>query len=517
MSKTHMASDETLQRIAAAVETIAGQKYLEWDPSTGKYTDESIAAWLDTTRDGKAYGLSIPRGSAVACTKLGANAGIAAPTPGWVGHPAIDPYAQLGPFAFWLVNGYVDPDGTPHVTAIEGDGRFRRDGSNGNVWQLHKVIYERWTAGDSTNTHYISDTKLAGMTTHPKAVLPSGNLRPFMLTPVYPLGKNPHDNNAPASISGVQCRTRDVSHNTLITICANATTGYSGKSTYDDWYAKTMFQMKYGAKNSQSVFAGCSSYNLNYAVTVAETGATRAIIAKTNAANLVVGSYVSLGSADHSNSVLNETKILSIVDYDENNSAVNLDVTTTFTTTTSLKLSTGPWWCGCLDGVEGDGAISQAGLLNGKEPFKLQGIELMHGMTEVLGDVIISNDGTTGWVPYVCKDSRNESTSVTSDYESTGLALPTNTSDGWKYPSCVEYAKGLSFGTDNGGSQSTGICDGHYTNKLETTGTREWLGLGVLGGGAGAGLWCVYASSGLTNAGWLFGSRLSATGRALAA
>ena len=108
MSKTHMASDETLQRIATAVETIAGQKYLEWDPSTGKYTDESIAAWLDTTRDGKAYGLSIPRGSAVACTKLGANAGIAAPTPGWVGHPAIDPYAQLGPFAFWLVNGYVD-------------------------------------------------------------------------------------------------------------------------------------------------------------------------------------------------------------------------------------------------------------------------------------------------------------------------------------------------------------------------------------------------------------------------
>lgn len=506
--------EDTGRRIAQAIEALAASKTLEWDETNGRYTDESVVAYLAQFKNGLSYGLSEPLTSAVACTKLGANAGIQNPTPGYVGVPAIDPYTQLGPFAYLLCNGVVDADGSPHVTAIQGDGNFALDGTNGNVWNLHNVIYYRTETTGSAVVTYISDTKLSGMSAHPKCYKPNGGLRPFMLTAVYPLGQNPHSSNAASSISGVRCRTRDVSHNALITICGNASTGYSGKSTYDDWYVKTMFKMKYATKDSQSVFAGCSDYNLNYAVTVAETGTTRVIISKANAANLPIGSSVSLGSSDHSNSVLSETRILSISDYDANNSAVYLDVTSTFTTTTSLKLSTGPWFCGCLDAVEGDGAISQAGLTNGKEPFKLQGIELMHGATEVLGDVIISNDGTNGWIPYVCKDSRKEATSVTSDYVSCGVSLPTSTTDGWKYPLYAEEHQGLIYGSTTGGSQTVGMCDGHYTQKLATTGTREWRGLGDVGYGGNAGLWCVHANSALTYTSWTLGGRLSATGRA---
>lgn len=492
----------------------AGHRVLQWDSDVGEYTPDSVHGWLAGMNDGKTYGVSVPRTNATDCAKLAANAGIAAPTPGYVGCPAVDPYAGLGPFAYFLCNGYVDEDGYPHVTAIEGDGRFARDGSNGNVWNLHAVIYGRVEVGGAADAQYISNGRLAGMRPHPQCILPNGELRPFMLTPAYPLGTY---DGKPSSVSGVRCRTRDVSHDTGRTICDTAHTGYALKSTYDDWYAKTMYQMKYGSKHSQGTFAGCSSYNLNYAVTVAETGTKRAIVSKANAANLVVGSSVSLGSSGHSNSVLSETRILSIEDYDTNNSAVNLDAASTFTTTSQLKLSTGPWFCGCLDAVEGDGAISRAGLTNGKEPFKLQGIELAHGMTEILGNAIVTNDGSTGWVPYVNHDSRNEATSLTASYKSTGHALPTTTADGWKYPSHVERAEGLSFGTDNGGSQTTGICDGYYTNKMATTGLREWLGLGYLSIGANAGLWCVDVGSGLTHAYWYIGSRLSATGRALTA
>lgn len=493
---------------------------LHYDEATGTYTNDSIAAWLDATRDSKPYGISIPRGSAVACTKLGANAGIAAPTPGWVGHPAIDPYVGVGPFRHYDVNGYVDEDGTPHVTAFEGDGRFMRDGSNGDVFVLAPVLWTRedvvtLSRNDGVSEEavelWVSDVKLSGMSAQPQAYLPDGTLRPYMLYAKYP-GVRGEDGYM-HSYSGFECWIRSVSHNSLITQCRNATTGYSGKSVADDWYAKSMFLLKYATKHSQSVFAGCTSYYLDYQPTVAETGVTRVIIAKAGAANLVVGSSVSLGSARSSDSVLGSTRILRIEDYDGSNSAVYLDVSETFDTTTDLHLSTMPWRAGCLDAVEGDGAISQAGLLNGKEPFKLQGIELMHGMTEVLGDVIISNDGTSGWVPYVCHDSRNAATSVTSDYMSCGAALPTDSADSWKYPTHAETREGLMYGTDAGASTSTGLCDGHYTNKLETVGTREWRSLGHLGDGGGAGLWYVHGNGGLGIASWTIGSRLSGTGR----
>ena len=515
-NRIHPATDETLQRIATAVEVLAARSELVFNESLGYYEDDSVVRYLEKFRNGRNYGVSLPTTLAIGGTKLGSNAGIANPTPGWLGHPAVDPYTGLGPFAYVIGNLTVDDDGSKHVTAIEGDGRFRRDGSNGSVFNIHLPIWESWSELPSSTVRYISDTRKSGMSLHPQCYLPSGEQKPFMACAVYPLGVNPHDGSA-ASVSGVRCRTRDVSHNSYITICGNASTGWSGKSTYDDWYAQVMFDMKYATKHSQSVFAGCSSYNLSYAVTVAESDTTRVIIATSNAANLIVGSSVSLGASDHSNSVLSESRIIKVEAYDDSNSAVYLDVTGTFTTTTSLKLSTGPWFCGSLDAVEGDGALTQAGLTNGREPFKLQGIELMHGMTEVLGNVIVANDGASGWTVYVNSDSRKESTSLTSDYVSTGLVLPTDATDSWKYPTHARYARGIHVGTDTGGSQATGLCDGHYTNKLETTGTREWLGLGDLVSGGNAGLRYVVAGVGLGSANWYIGGRLSADGRARAA
>lgn len=481
------------------------------DDDTGEYTNESVVAWLAARGDGLAYGVRIPKGSATACTKLGANAGMAAPTPGWVGHPAIDPYVGVGPFRHYDVNGYEDEDGTQHVTAFEGDGHFRRDGSNGDVWELAPVLWTREDEGEEAVERWVSDTRRSGMSAQPHAYLPDGSLRPYMLYAKYPGVRG--DDGYMHSYSGFECWIRNVSHNSLITQCRNATTGYSGKSVADDWYVKTMFLLKYATKNSQSVFAGCSSYYLDYQPTVAETGVTRVIIAKASAANLVVGSSVSLGSARSSDSVLGSTRILRIEDYDESNSAVYLDVSATFDTTTDLHLSTMPWRAGCLDAVEGDGALTQAGLSNGKEPFKLQGIELAHGMTEILGDVIISNDGTSGWVPYVCHDSRYAATSLNDHYTSCGAALPTDSTDSWKYPTHAETHEGLMYGTDTGASTSTGLCDGHYTNKLETVGTREWLSLGYLVHGGFAGLWYVAGYGGLGSASWDIGSRLSGTGR----
>ena len=522
---THVATEETLQRLAVSLERIANQKELIWDDVNNCYTNQSVAAMLAAQKNGLAYGVSIPKGSTTACTKIGANAGIANPTPGYVGTPAIDPYAQLGPFVHYDVNGYVDADGTPHVTAIEGDGNFKRDGSNGDVWVLAPVLW--WKIDESGNdavTISVSDSKLPGLSAQPQAYLPDNTLRPYILYAKY-IGVKGADNKM-HSYSGFKPWNRSVSHNSLITDCATATTGYSGKSIADDWYVKVMFLLKYATKNSQSVYAGCTSYNYQYAPAVAETGKTRVILTNAQAANLVVGSAMMLGTHTSTSSdrntgynydVFDGLRILSIETYDENNKAVNFDTSTTFDTATTYLLSTSPWFSGCLDNVEGDGTLTSDGSTNGKEPFKLQGIECSVGLLEILGDTIVKSDGSTGWKVFVNYDSRNESTAVTANYTNTNKALLSDTTDGWKYPLYPTNGGGLLFGNSSGGSSSTGLCDGEYCLNTETSGEKEWLGVGVLNDPSIAGLWYVGGYDALTITDWIIGSRLSGTGRSRAA
>lgn len=497
---------------------------LVWDEDAGCYTNQSVSRMLSLRRDGLAYGVSIPKGSATACTKTAANASIPSPTPGYIGHPAVDPYVSLGPFRHHDVNGYVDDDGMPHVTAVEGDGRFKRDGSNGDVWVLAPVLY--WSmdeSGDSSVELSISDTLLPGMAAQPQAYLPDGTLRPYMLYAKYVGSKDANDHMA--SVSGKYPWIRHPTHDALITDCQNATTGYSGKSIADDWYPRVMFLLKYATKDTQSVFKGCSDYQVQCAPTVEETGVKRVIVAKTNAANIHVGSSFMLGTHTSSSTDRNQAyncntfdglRVLKVEDYDTNNAAVYFDTDTTFTTHTTDLLSTAPWYSGSLDAVEGDGAITQAGLTNGHEPFKLQGIELMVGINEIVADVIIGGTSANGWEVCVNYDSRNEATSLTSDYTHTGKYFESGSGNGWHYPLYPSNAGGILVGQGTGGSQTTGTCDGHYTNA-KGNGTREWLGGGNLANPGSAGLWCVSAGHALTSANWILGSRLSVTGRGRAA
>lgn len=519
MARYTFMSEKTGKRIAVALETMANQSQLSYDATAEEYTQQSIKAMLDSYRNGLAYGVSIPKGSATACTKIGANAGIAAPAPGIVGRAADDPYTQVGPFTHFDVNGYVDGNGVPHVTAFEGDGRFRRDGSNGDVWVLAPVLW--WLMDESDEdavTISVSDTRLPGLNPQPQAYLPDGTLRPFMLYAKYVGVKG--DDEHMHSYAGRKPWNRSVSHTNLITQCANASTGYSGKSIADDWYLKVMFLLKYATKHSQSVFYGCASYDVQCAPTVAEEGVTRVIVSKANADKLLVGSAVMLGTHTGNNDrntasnfdVFDGLRITKIEQYDDANSAVYVDSPTTFDVATTYWLSTSPWFSGTLDAVEGDGTLSDAGRLNGKEPFKLQGIETMMGLYECLGDVILSNTGE-GWEACICYDSRNEATSLTDAYTHTGKYLPTGDADAWHYPLYPENAGGLLLGTTEGASQTTGLCDGEYTNKLATTGLREWLGLGGLIYAGYAGLFCVHGSIGLGLTYWHIGSRLSGTGR----
>ncbi len=483
-----------------------------FDSSIGEYTNESISRWLSIKRDGLAYGVQIPKSTATAMTKLGANAAIERPTLAIGSTPGADPYIGKSPF-FWMeVNAYIDPDGTAHVTAIKGDKNFSR---HNQTWILTPVLYEHIESDENYIYHYISDTKLSGYTVQPSGKLPNGNLRPFVLYAKYALGYQSGGIGAgyANTITGLQPWCYDStkynvfpSHNGLISIFKTAETGYSGRDTTDDWYLSTMFAMKYATKNSQTYFKQCNSYYYSYAVTVAEADTQRVIISKANAANLVPGSAVSVGANRNRPSY----KIVSIEEYDSSNSAVNLDMgTETITTDTAQQLHTQPWHTGACDMLETDGAAGSGD----KYPAMLQGIEFGLGMYETMGNVIIKSDGSTGWKVHVNKDSRKEATTLTADYTDTGLTLYANTADSWKYGLYLEEAEGMFVPQGSTGSTSAGLCDGQYTNKLSTAGEREWLALGGLNGGGNAGLRSLNADNGLGGAYWYFGSRASANGR----
>ena len=421
------------EEIDGILDYVSGGMWPTFNSELNEYDTESISHFLDVRRDGLAYGVRIPKTTSVVCTKVGANAGIPNPIPSVIGTPGTDPYLDKSPFFTIECNGFVDETGFPHVTALEGDPKFSRNGAQ-DVWILAPVLWWQQTEDEDTITFSISDFYRPNFQLQPKAFLPDGRRRPFMLYAKYALSVV---DGIPRSVSGQQPQTSTISHNSLITLCDNKNTGYSGKSFADDWYHKIMFLMKYATKNSQSVFAGVSS--------------------------------VSGGTVD--------------------------DLRPTGT-------------CDEVPGRDG----SPTNPLDPTQPFTLQGIELMLGMYEVLGDVILSNTGD-GWYPQLLMDSRYASTSVTSDYINSEVEIPT-TDNTWKYSLYPRSAGGLLFGDSSGGSVSTGMCDGSYINPIETVGIRQWLGLGYLTNGGLAGLWFVLGGNGLGLGYWFIGSRLSVLGRA---
>ena len=451
--------------------------------------------------------MSIPKGSATACTKTGANAGIANPVPGVIGTPAIDPYVGMGCFRFYEVNGGVEEDGMPYVTAINGDGRFSR---KEDTFIMAMPLYTLESETDDTVELSVSDSRNSGMKPQPGAYLPDGSLRPYMLYAKYALTVDSDGN--PRSVSGQPVK-RFVSHDTGVTLCKTASTGYSFKSAADDWYVKAMFLLKYATKNSQSIFAGCTGHSEQAPATAATAAGTTVTVANSKAANWPVGSWVMVGSSTSTSIDRGKAAAHDLVDaapilsktVDGDNCILALDCEP-FSCDVGMMVSTCPWGTGACDAVEGDG--SPTSCTSGREPFVVQGIELGVGIYEILGNVLLNSTGS-GWTVYVNPDTKNEKTGSSPDSALSAGAFPGGTGAGWNYGLYTKTINGLMIQQGAGASTSTGVCDGNYKQTDTSTGWREWLSLGDLWHGGNAGLFYVNGNNGTSDANWNIGSRLS--------
>ena len=488
---------------------------LEFDSLAGEYSPESIARFLASRKDGLAYGVALPNGMTTKCRKIAANAAIDNPIPGVIGTPAQDPYIDISPFLHLEVNAKVDVDGTAHVTAVAGDGNFSRTGENGNVWILTPTLYWKFQQNDYNETEIlVSDSALPGYELQPHAILPNGEIRPFMLYAKYGLSVV---NGEAKSISGQKLLA--CSHNSLIDVCKNKTTGYSGKTVADDWYLKVMFLLKYATKNSQSVFNQCSAYWEEFSPAIAESSVKRIVLKSSEADKLLVGSSIYIGSntsgsatrwSNDGNDISDGARILSKEVLPDGNVALNLNLPVPINVETTYRIFSVWWETGSCDLLEGDGSVYSNS--SGKEPFVCQGIEIGYGRYEVLGDTICSCDGQSNWKMFVNPSSEKEAMEVTSDYIFAG-EVATPASNSWVYPQTVQSRAGFLFGSGEGASTTTGICDGQYTTVKDKA-QREVATLGYLNCWGHAGLFCVDLSGWLGHVNGLFGSRLSAVGRA---
>lgn len=486
----------------------------------GYYVNESVTAFLAANFDGKLYGYSEPKTTAVSVTKTGANAGIANPTLGTATTSGSSAYRHRGPFQWHAAKGHVDADGVPHVRVIRGvDTDEDWEACDENVWSLRPVVWYKMDSSGTAVLGQVSDTWHYGLEPNPQAYLPDGTLRPYMLAPRYALG---FEDGVGVSKSGLKGYGRDVSHNSLIEQLDYANSGYSGKTIYELWYDAFMSRMIYGTKDFQTVMQGCTQYNLQYNPTVAETGVKRVILSNANAANLVVGSTMMLGDQSTANTdrgnvnaynVFDGLVIGSITTYDANNKAVNFVTDTTFDTATTYLLSTAPWHSGSCDAMDWDGSPTDP--QSAKEVAFFQGCEILHGATEVLAGVILKGQADARQVPYVTYDTRDDATSITSDFVKCGDGLLSNTgsSNAWKYPLYLADHGGLVYGEGTGGSTTAGLTDSQYVRPDSSATDSEWLSSGYLGHGRYDGPACVVGGHGVSDAWWYIWSRLSGAGR----
>lgn len=499
-----------------------------YDGTSGEY--DNLAEWWSLNRDGKVFGVKIPEytySNDPTGIKTRDNVGLTI-EPSTKTVAGRDDYAALNAFKVVFCNGTVDGDGKFHCTAIEGDTMFKRDGSNGDVWVMTCAGYYSITREGGYKTILYSDSPQSGFSPMPGSKYPDGTLRPYLVFSPYAAWCD--TNNVPHSYSGKHRTYQFGSHDTGISYSKKKGTGYTGRTVADNFYVQMMLMLKYGTQNMQKV-GGCASYANQYKALAAETGVNRVIVAKSTADYFIVGSTLNCGTSNDrgveaSHSVFENRLITKIeqVQGDEN-WAIYVDGEA-FDTSTDDYVMAMPWISGSCDGILGIDGYPVSGKTTERQPYRIQGIEMMVGAYEPLCDVIVNQvkeSDTVGRVElYKCFDSRKYSSTLDANHVKLDLALPSrdaSTDDKWVYAEdWKEAAKcpGFLVPTGSGATSTTGTCDGVYSNPIKSPGLRQLQCFGSLWYGASAGAFSGYSLNGLGWYWWACAGRLSGLGVTMA-
>ena len=481
--------------------------------------------WYEITKTGWSGGTTFDKPSAGTSsfgTKIGDNAGLTC-TPSTNATANTDDYAGLPLFYPIDCHAYLDDNGKLHITAIDGvAGDFDRTDATKITAVMQQTPYIKLTETETTFTwHYADHAVDSGYKPWTDAVELDGTVRNFVCHTKYNAG------DGYTACSGKALKVWDVSHNSQRTDIKTAWGNrYCGFTSADLAWLKMMLYIKYASKTGDSIMNGCFSYNYTYQPAVAETDVKRIILTTAQAANLLVGSTIILGTSNDRNnanarSVLNRKRIASIESVDIGGTtyaAVNIETDETFTTTTSQYMNTMQWYSGSTDNVKGNDGSPYSNTST-KEPYKMQGIEYMVGAWIVAGDIILNGydvDGTLYQKACVVRDTTKNATSVTADYKVPNFGMPKQASANWyniASNGLDASVPELIFPNAVGGSSSTLTRDQYYIPAFNAGSQYEARLFGALDADlAHHGVSTVSGNNSLTNAGWGVAGCVSLTG-----
>ena len=537
LNNAQQASKDLKENTAASVTKIetAGQTQIDLIKQNGGGVENALSNYFALRRNGKVFTTKIYKwetSTSPVGVKMNANENMVA-EPSVGRKEGRDDYAQYGLFHHFTCNFSVDENGFNHVDCLEGQIGFSKTGKV----QVGEVTMSAWfgieDTADAVLYHY-SDSQTE-LTPYPmkESINPDGTLSPFMIHAKYAagdIGGVPYSSKGLAPANGCQAtEARDpVSYTGMITYMHKLGGHYCGTTSWDLFYRQLMMIIKYATTHSQSIMAGCTSYSNQNQNLVEETGVMRVVLTKAQAAGYVIGSYVSIGDVgsntnkdryySYMHNKAYSVKVTKIEDVDDANAAVYVDAPQAFDTTPTTWISTMPWHSGATDDVAGSDGSPNSNT-NGKDPYKIQGIETCIGAYEVLGnvvmDIVTGPDGNPARDVYVCEDASTLSSNIATvraNYKK-AIAQVAYTAASWKYitEETTDPNLGIMIPTKVGGGSTTGFADGLYTDA-GTSGQREWLALGDLSHGATAGLWVLTANYGWSSTYWYIVSGVSPNG-----
>lgn len=537
LNNAQQASKDLKQNTAASVTKIetAGQTQIDLIKQNGGGVENALSNYFALRRNGKVFTTKIYKwetSTSPVGVKMNANENmVAEPSVGRT--EGRDDYAQYGLFHHFTCNFSVDENGFNHVDALEGQIGFTKYGKV----QVGEVTMSAWFGIEDTTEavlYHYSDSQTE-LTPYPmkESVNPDGTISPFMIHAKYAAGDIdgvPYSSKGLAPANGCQATQarNPVSYTGMITYMHKLGGHYCGTTSWDLFYRQLMMIIKYATTHSQSIMAGCTSYSNQNQNLVEETGVMRVVLTKAQAAGYVIGSYVSIGDVgsntnkdryfSYIHNKAYSVKVTKIEDVDDSNAAVYVDAPEAFDTTLTTWITTMPWHSGATDEVAGSDGSPNSNT-NGKDPYKIQGIETCIGAYEVLGnvvmDIVTGADGNPARDVYVCEDASTLSSNIATvraNYKK-AIAQVAYTAASWKYitEETTDPNLGIMIPTKVGGGSTTGFADGLYTDA-GTSGQREWLALGNLYSGANAGLWILSANNGWSNTTWIVVSGVSPNG-----
>ena len=490
------------------------------------YTDTFFKNFFALQRTGKKYTVKFPLWETSQVStgeKLDDNAGLII-EPSTITEKGRDDYAEIPLFKTYDCN-VERINGKLQITAMKGDVNYNAEEKD--TFVLGMPYYQKTWVQDGYFYLSRSDVQHEGYILCPEAKKTDG-MRSFCLYAKYVSGRN--SSKIIGSYKGKAPVRNILSHNGCITEGKKRGEGYCFGSSYDIAYIQNTFLIKYADRDWNKRLGGHFAYSGNqFLISKPETGAKRVVLAKANAEKFPIGSSVSVGdlgedtNKDRGNAkihnICDNVKILDIIEVDVDNKALVLDISENITTTSTTWVTSMHWNSGFSDDIIGrDGCPckTKSQISSMLYPSVIQGIECMVGGYETLGNAFMDIiDGTHRDV-YVCDDSTKLTTDINTakkNYKKLPKQMTVTKNAQWCYGTNIhiDLENGMNIITqagESGSGSSTGFCDGIYFDNA-TTGQREFLLLGTLGGRGLCGTFCSLCSDWLGNTRWGILARLS--------